>query len=64
MIFSGPFEPKCIAEACVVASEKVGEGGPAVFRLLEPKARALSERGRLGAMFRRGKGDAQRAGKM
>jgi len=55
MIFSGPFEPKCIAEACV-ASEKVGEGGPAMFRLLDPKVRALSERGRLGAMFGRGKG--------
>ena len=51
MIFSGPFEPKFIAEACV-ASEKVGEGGPGdVFLLPEPKARALNERGRLGAMF-------------
>jgi hypothetical protein len=29
MIFSGPFDPKFMAEACV-ASEKVGEGGPGV----------------------------------
>ena len=54
IIFSGPFEPKFIAEACV-ASEKVGEGGPGdMFRWPEPKVRALNERGRLGAMFGRG----------
>lgn len=50
MIFSGPPAPKFIADAWVV-SENVGEGGPGdELRLAEPKARARSERGRVGAM--------------
>lgn len=44
MIFSGPPGPKLTAEA-LVASEKVGEGGPGVeLRLVIPKANSRSER--------------------
>lgn len=49
MIFSGPSAPKFMAEAWV-ESENVGEGGGDGLRLLEPKVRARSERGRPGAM--------------
>jgi hypothetical protein len=44
MIFSGPPGPKWSAEG-LVASEKVGEGGPGVeLRLVIPKASSRSER--------------------
>ena len=57
MIFSGPFAPKFMAEACV-ASEKVGEGGPCgVFRL-ELDVIARVRRGRDEGIVNRVRGTA------
>lgn len=56
MIFSGPSDPKFIADA-FVASEKVGEGGPRVelecLFAFEEMERVRSERG-LGMVCRTG----------
>ena len=61
IIFSGPSDPKFIADA-FVASEKVGEGGPwagfGCLLIFEETERVRSERG-LGMAFGMDKGEVQ-----